>query len=44
MYHLSCIFSPPQTKAGEIKTEVRLGRTATEGKWGRDRERERTIL
>lgn len=48
MYHLSCIFSPLQMKAGEIKTEVRLGRTATEGKRGREkkreRERERMIL
>lgn len=31
-------------KAGEIKTEVRLGRTATEGKRGREEKRERTIL
>lgn len=28
-------------KAGEIKTEVRLGRTATEGKRGREKKRER---
>lgn len=28
-------------KAGEIKTEVRLGRTATEGKRGRAKKRER---
>lgn len=28
-------------KAGEIKTEVRLGRSATEGKRGREKERER---
>lgn len=31
-------------KAGEIKTEVRLGRTATEGKRGREKKRENESL
>lgn len=44
MYHLSCIFSSPQMKAGEIKTKGEIRQNGNRVKWGRDKEREQDPL